>query len=42
MWQRAGLILGAIFFLTIGGLSTWDQGPKLAADVRAFFSASEK
>ncbi|MFO0425050.1 MAG: Nramp family divalent metal transporter [Planctomyces sp.] len=40
LWQRISLVLGAIFFLTIGALSTWDQGPKLVSDVKAFFSES--
>lgn len=38
LWQRIALILGGVFFLSIGMLTTVADGPKLARDIAAFFS----
>jgi hypothetical protein len=42
IWQRVALVLGGLFFLTIGVLTTYSDGPRLARDVAAFFGDSGK
>jgi hypothetical protein len=37
MWQRAGLVMGAVFFLTIGMLATYAEWPKLKAEAQKVF-----
>jgi hypothetical protein len=34
LWQRIGLVCGAVFFLTIGVLATYAEWPKLKAEVQ--------
>lgn len=40
MWQRVGLVLGSVFFLTIGVLATYAEYPKLKAEAQKFFATS--
>jgi CDP-diglyceride synthetase len=41
IWQRVGLVLGACFFLTIGGLATYAEWPKLKAETQKVFAGSQ-
>ncbi len=41
IWQRVGLVLGACFFLTIGGLATYAEWPKLKAETQKVFASSQ-
>jgi hypothetical protein len=40
MWQRVGLVMGSMFFLTIGVLATYAEWPKLKAETQKFFGSS--
>jgi hypothetical protein len=42
LWQRAGLVMGAIFFLTIGMLATYAEWPKLKAEAQKVFGSDPK
>ena len=40
LWQRVSLVLGSIFFLSIGGLATAAELPKLKAEFQKMFAAA--
>jgi hypothetical protein len=37
LWQRIGLVMGAIFFLTVGGMATYAEMPKLKSEFEKLF-----
>jgi hypothetical protein len=39
MWQRVSLVLGAIFFLSVGFMATYAELPKLKKQVQDMFSS---
>jgi hypothetical protein len=40
LWQQIGLVLGAIFFIAIGGLATYAEYPRLKAETQKLFASS--
>jgi hypothetical protein len=39
LWQRIALVLGAIFFLSVGFMATYAELPKLKKQVQEMFSS---
>jgi hypothetical protein len=39
LWQRISLVLGAVFFLTIGVLATYSAVPNLKAEAQKMFGS---